>query len=137
MVLTKYNLADELNGREYPDIFPREDFLDDLRAENLVVVYASSDDLVEFDGSIYEEFSERETIYVKNDGIPHNMCPEGPDCPNWKNTARFWVKGLFGISGAEATWVFDTNIPTPAYFTIMEDGEPFIKGFIFCLDDLE
>jgi len=131
----KYTIANAINGTEYRNPWPKE-ILELAKDRKMVIVHAASDDLVEFDGAIYDEFSEGQKIYLTADGISVNECEAGDECPNFEQHAKYWIRGEFGKAGAAATWTFDSNIPNKVFFVIQEDGEPFIQGFVFCLEDL-
>lgn len=135
--LTPRFAATWMNGREYRKEFPSNFFLDELRRSRTVVAYGASDDLVEFDGAIYDEFGAGGKIYVTADGVPANACPEGEDCPNYVLDKKYWVEALWSEPGAVATWTFLTNIPGATRFMIMDDGEAYCEGLAFSLDDLK
>lgn len=46
-------LAEKLNGRTYGDSF--DDVLEEAKQSGLVIVTGASDDLMEFNGAIYDE----------------------------------------------------------------------------------
>ena len=52
-MITAKELAEKLNGRAYGDSF--DDVKQEAKESGLVIVYGASDDLMEFDGEIYDE----------------------------------------------------------------------------------
>lgn len=51
--MTKKELAERLNGRQYGDSF--EDVLEEAKQSGLVIVTGALDDLMEFEGAIRDE----------------------------------------------------------------------------------
>ena len=65
--MTKKELAEKLNGRQYGDSF--KDVMEDTMASGLVIVTGASDDLMEFQGAIEDEggcFDGGEVYFDKN-----------------------------------------------------------------------
>jgi hypothetical protein len=52
--MTPKELAEKLTGIEYPVRIAKE-LIAQAKASNLVIVYGASDDLMEFEGAIYDE----------------------------------------------------------------------------------
>ena len=52
-MITAKELAEKLNGRAYGDSF--NDVKQEAKESGLVIVYGASDDLMEFDGALYDE----------------------------------------------------------------------------------
>ena len=52
-MITAKELAEKLNGIAYGDSF--DDVKQEAKESGLVIVYGASDDLMEFDGAIYDE----------------------------------------------------------------------------------
>jgi len=131
-------LAAKLDGREY-----LEEITSKLRkqaiAENLVIVFGGSDDLMEFDGAISEEVSawKGTTVYLSPAGIYR-----GPDCCGVPAKCGFVAEIQSRLKSVEAkwcggegyTWTFKTDIPH-ATFDIYEDGEQYCRGIVFHLSD--
>ena len=61
--------ADKLNGRAYRDSF--DDVKQEAKENGLVIVYGASDDLMEFDGAIYDEGGcfDGGRVYFDRDGV--------------------------------------------------------------------
>jgi hypothetical protein len=145
--MTKEELAKQLNGIEYKDIWRvSREFYSEAKESGLVVVHGASDDLMEFRGAIYDEcgVGERDSIYLTKDGFfDKTAC----DCEckyfqkaksDFKSTARcidvFWCPK--DENGAViASWVYSSTIPHEV-FDVMEDDEIYCKGIVFNLSDV-
>jgi len=139
--MTKEELAARLNGSQYP---VHRAITSDLRqaakAAGLVIVYGASDDLMEFDGAVYDEVGcyDGGTVRVDARGVlPYRDCLETDEeivqYTARKQTARaieaLWCK-VVGYS-----WPYKTDIPH-ATFEVVEDCEPYCRGIVFALADL-
>lgn len=125
--VTKEQLAEILNGREYgKEIMPVD--ITVAKQNNLVIVYGASDDLMEFEGAISEEFG-TEAIFDKK-GNELEQCEDG--CKYFQEAFEKAnkIKGTYTNNG----WVYKTDIPH-ATFDIFEDGELYCKGLVFSLND--
>lgn len=128
MTMTAKQLAEKMNGREYPnEITPEEE--KEAYCNRLVAVYGYSDDCVEFVGYIDDEVGAfgGKTLYVTQDGIVDYDENEG------NAITALWDAST--AEGERAAWVIDTDIPHET-FKIYEDGELFCIGIVFCMDDL-
>jgi len=129
-------VADKLSGLQYREeskILTRE-FCKELKREGIVVVYGASDDLMEFDGAIYDEFYD--TVHLNSNGLIRNEC-EDNDCPYFKKIlkdAKYYVTPLW-CKDKNYAWVYKTNIPHVT-FDILEEHEYYCKGIVFRLSDL-
>lgn len=105
----------------------------------LVVIMGASDDLVEFSGAIHDEISAigGAEFYMNASGLVQNECPEGDDCPYFKErlekAKKF--KAIFGDPERGAAWNFDTEVPHEK-FTIVEGDEKFCVGIVVRMEDL-
>lgn len=132
--------ADLLTGREYPfDLDATEELF--AKASGLVVVFGSSDDLMEFRGAISDEVG-------AYDGTTVQVTPSGlvPDYKQIDEGDKDAMRAYFQVEGQgmeiEAlwcgeggySWTFKTDIPH-ATFEIVEDGEPYCRGIVFVLAD--
>lgn len=136
--MNKEKLAALLMGREYRDEITDEEV-------ELVVVFGASDDLIEFRGSIDDE-------YGCNDGgtfsvDAHGALPEYEHIDHEdENLARdyFKRKDSGKAKKLEAlwcnepgySWTYKTKIPH-ATFEIVEDGKPYCRGIIFDISELK
>lgn len=139
--MTKEELAAELNGREYGNVFTKC-LKQAAKDAGLVIVCGASDDLMEFDGAIYDEAG------VYNGGVIA-FDKDGP-LGSWENVrdeinvedAKAFFKRMDGAKTIEAlwglnniSWQYKTDIPHVS-FDIMEDDEVYCRGIVFNLSDL-
>jgi hypothetical protein len=133
-------LAGILDGMEYPLNLSR-DLLDQAKAAGLVIVYGASDDLMELEGAIRDEFGcyEGGVALVDAQGL----------LPNWENVreddeseieayilrkkSSRTIEAIWGEEGF--SWTYKTDIPHVT-FEVMEDDETYCRGIIFSLSDL-
>jgi len=125
--MNKEQLAELLNGREIGNEITKDE-IKIAKENNLVVVFGASDDLMEFEGAISEEFG-TEAEFNK-DGSFIERCDD--ECVHYK-------KALENANKIEADytkngWRYKTEIPHVT-FDIMEDGELYCKGIVFSLLD--
>lgn len=142
--MTPQEAAAALDGVEY--VHPLEAKLKALRPElrgaGLVVCYGASDDLLEFDGSFYDEVGAWEgvTVHVDSLGLITSECSEGKDCPYFKKTLEkaATITAIWGPKDIEGdpSWLVKTAIPHEQ-FKIMEDGAVFGIGIVFRAIDVK
>ena len=131
-------VADKLNGVQYAEegkILTLE-YCKELRREGIVVVRGYSDDLVEFDGAISDEFGAGE-YYLNSKGLIRSEC-EDDRCPYFEKIlkeATYYIKTQW-CEVEDYAWAYDTNIPH-AVFDVMEDEDKYCRGIVFKLKDLE
>ena len=117
--------AEMLNGREYnyPQ-FTKEE-IQIAKDNGFVIVYGASDDLMEFDGAIYDEAGcfDGGEVYFDRNGVSEDE----EEKPNM--IEALWCKG-------EATWTYKTDIPHET-FMIYEDGESYCQGIVFSIEDVK
>ena len=136
-------LAARLDGREYRDEITIAEGKE-AASQRLVVVFGSSDDLLEFRGAIDDELSAWEgvSVSIDQDGLQQGECENKCEC---KICSR--VRGMLkeSASTVRAIWTECTDGPAwtiecdfPSYpFMIQEDGDPFCRGAVFSLDSLK
>ena len=130
-------LALSIDGRGYGnELKSGEDKF--ARDNNLVIIFAYSDDNVKFRGTIDDEVScyGGGDTFVTSKGLLFNEC-DNEDCPHYhqekagaKAITAVWCK-----DGSDFAWEYETVIPHET-FNILEDDEPFCKGIIFSLSDV-
>jgi hypothetical protein len=130
-------VADKLNGVEYGNegsiltlVYCKE-----LRREGIVVVRGYSDDLMEFDGAISDEFG-IDTIYLNSNGLIRNECDDDR-CPYFAEKlkeAKYYIIPEW-CKTSEYSWTYHTNIPH-AVFDVVEDEDKYCRGIVFRLSDL-
>jgi hypothetical protein len=143
-MMTKEELAALLNGREYRNEITKE-LRDQAKESGLVVVYGASDDLIEFDGAIRDEFAcyGGGTVFLNEFGALVNEC-ESEECPYFEREqkkckmirATWHEENNFSYDDAQAYWEYRTDIPH-ATFNIYEDDELYCVGIVFELSALK
>ena len=121
--VTKEALAELLHGREYPFKLTTEE-RQLAKASNLVVVYGLSDDLMEFDGAMYEEVGcyEGGTASLNKEGL----------CKKKHRTAK--IKAL-GCETMEYSFTYKTKLPH-AVFDVLDDDDKYCRGIVFSMSDI-
>lgn len=127
--MTKKELAEKLNGRQYGDSF--KDVLEDAKASGLVIVTGASDDLMEFDGAIVDEGGcfDGGKVYFDKDGVSQ----DGTERANV--IEAIWCGGT-NVDGCQATWSYKTDIPCEG-FEIWKDEELYCIGLVFSIEDVK
>lgn len=90
-----------------------KDIKEVLKANNITIIYGASDDLVEFEGAIYDECSEGDTILFDSNGVHKNTCDCGEECPNYITPSHVkYVIGSFAdVINTTHLWSFETDAP--------------------------
>lgn len=96
----------------------------------LVVVFGASDDLVELEGAISEEFGT--DVLIDKEGEQIEYCDD--ECAHYKKA----IKNANKITGhyTRNGWIFETEIPHHT-FKVMEDGELYGIGIVFSKSNLK
>jgi hypothetical protein len=126
-------------GGTYPFDLTRDQNAE-AQAHGLVVVFGASDDLMEFRGSIVDEFGcyGGDIAYVD----PKGMLPERDQIEDDDTLRDYFARqpravGIEALWASEGdySWTYRTEIPH-ATFEITEDGEPYCRGLVFSLASL-
>jgi len=124
--------AEMLNDREYKyPQFTREE-IQFARDNGFVIVYGASDDLIEFDGAIYDEGGcfDGGKIYFDKTGISQ----DDEEKPN--EIEALWCNDeIKDENGGLITWTYKTTIPHET-FMIYDDGESYCRGIVISIDDV-
>lgn len=139
--MNKEKFAAMLNGREYRNEITKDEAAQ-AKAAGLVVVYGASDDLMEFDGSLYDEVGVYDGGYalVDANGVLDRSQIDGDDDEAIadfvarKKTART-IEAIWSKAGNEAAWTYKTDIPH-AIFEVLDEGDTYCRGIVFSLSDL-
>ena len=136
-------LAAQLTGREYP-LRLSEELVSAAKAAGLVIVYGASDDLMEFDGAIYDEVGAPITVRINVAGI----IPDFDQILDRGDTdIKEQLKDYFKREGGgkEITalwcaepgysWTYKTDIPHET-FEVVEDDEPYCRGIVFSMGNV-
>ena len=143
--MTPKALAEALNGIEHSATMHLHgsDLIKLAKNAGLVVAYGFSDDLLEFDGAICDEFGcyDGGTALIDADGL----LPEFESASEDEEACRRYFERKLNAREIEAiwdgnadgyAWTLKTDIPHEV-FAIMEDGAAFSRGIVFALSDLE
>jgi len=135
-----YEFAKMLNGREYfNEITGEEEKL--AKGLGFVVVFGQSDDLCELRGAIDDEIGcyDEKTIYLSEDGL-FDQCEHGNECNDCKlfRAALSQFKNIKAVWCCQDyfSWTYETDIPH-ATFDIFDGEEPYCRGIVFDLNNLE
>jgi hypothetical protein len=138
-----YELAQQLNGSEYPLHISKE-LTTAAKQSRLVIVYGASDDLMEFEGAIYDEVGAYEgtKVRVDSEGLVPDYEQIDKDQRDSKDKLREYFQRENGGKEIEAlwckepgiSWTYKTAIPHEQ-FEILEDGDIYCRGIVFSLDD--
>ena len=134
-MITKEQLAERLNGREYMQEITKSE-KKEAAESGLVVVFGASDDLIEFRGAIDDEQGAWQggDFYIDNGGELFDEDHE--DCCKYKTKAREAAHKITAIWDRDGySWIYETKIPHVT-FKIMEDGEKYCRGIVFSLQEL-
>lgn len=117
------SIAERLNGIEYRDDIPK-DIIEEAKANRIVIVFGRSDDLMEFEGAIYDEVG----------------CYEGGSCVvNYEGKIGAkggkTIRALWCDKKSDFTWSYKTKIPHET-FDMFDDDEKYCRGIVFSLDSL-
>lgn len=136
-------LAQRLNGSEYPLDIPKE-LKEAAKQNRLVIVYGASDDLMEFEGAIYDEVGAYEgtKVLVDSKGLVPDYEQINKDQRDSKDKLREYFRREHSGKEIEAlwckesgySWTYRTEIPCET-FEVVEDGDPYCRGIVFSLDD--
>ncbi|MFS1704298.1 hypothetical protein [Alteromonas sp. AMM-1] len=132
-------LANELNGTEYP-FRPTREVIQKAIDNSLVIVYGASDDLMEFEGAIVEEIGVYDggTAYVYKCGVLGSR-----DDLDTDEELELWFKNKSDSKPIEAkwcdddnySWTYQTDIPH-ATFDIVEGDEKYCRALVFSVDEI-
>lgn len=140
--MTKEKLAAELNGIQYPAHRSiTKEQIAAAKAAGLVIVFGASDDLMELEGAIRDEFGcyDGGTALIDAEGLlPDRESIEDDDelqayfkrKSTAKNIEALWCKDD-GYS-----WTYSTDIPH-APFDVMDGEDSYCRGIVFALADLK
>ena len=140
--MTKESLAALLHGRE---IGCEMDGLtnESIGSHGLVVVFGSSDDLMEVRGAFDGEYGcdDGKEFHLDHSGVLGDLSDyddvesrcdrDAPGCFLWDLSAD-WC----GSGDNQPCWSYRTNIPGVVTFDIMEDGNVYCRGLVFHVSDL-
>lgn len=123
--MTAKELAQQLDGTELGSEVT-SDIRTAAKDAGLVVVYGASDDLMEFDGAIYDEIDGYGggNAYIDHEGVWEADCSK-----NRRRIRAIWCPPSGG------SWTYKTDIPHET-FRVYEDGELYCTGIVFAMEDV-
>lgn len=130
--------AKSISGKEYGYPQFTEEEVETAKENGFVIVYGASDDLMEFEGAICDEIGcyDGDATEIFSNGTVCE-CTESNYEEDHKNKIKsLWCSGEEDESGNEITWTYETDIPHET-FMIYEDGEPYCRGIVFSIDDID
>lgn len=140
--MQKEQLAEQLSGIQYPAHRAiTKDQIAAAKAAGLVIVFGASDDLMEFEGAIRDEFGccDGGTALVDARGLLDRSQIDDDDDEAIadyvarKKTAR-QIEALWAKEDGYS-WTYRTDIPH-ATFEIMDEEDSYCRGIVFALADL-
>lgn len=133
MSMTIREYAEMLNGREYGYLQFTKEEIEIAKQNGFVIGYGASDDLMEFDGALYDEAGcfDGGTVYLSETGVVDDGSAET------KSIEAVWCdKERTDENGNIITWTYKTEIPHET-FMIYDDGEPYCEAIVFRIDDIK
>ncbi len=139
MFNTKEELAALLNNRQYGEEIGQDE---SKRAKELglIVVFGGSDDLIEFEGFIYDEFGAWAggKVYIDKKGVlpDKDSIEEDGHLEKYlkrKKTAKE-IKAIWAPKNSVYSWIYKTDIPH-SEFDILEDESKYCRGIVFSIKD--
>jgi len=126
--------AKSISGKEYNyPLFTKEE-IETAKENGFVMVHGIGDDLMEFEGAIRDEgtcFDGGEVLFNK-----HGVC-QGEDDRAYHNCINaVWCGMERDERGRQIMWIYKTDIPHET-FMIYEDEEPYCRGIVFNVNDVE
>lgn len=129
-------VADKLNGVQYRSegkILTLE-YCKELKEHGIVVVYGASDDLMEMDGAVSDEFG-AEIVYFTKEGVLVNECDDY-ECPYFEKLVNYAAEvEPRWCDHPDYSWTYLTRVPHVT-FDVMEDDEKYCRGIVFRLADV-
>lgn len=134
-----------MNIQEFARSLGRRSYRNEITGEELhmlkelgyVVVFGASDDLMELEGAINDEFGcyDGGIAYINKDGlIPE--CEDGCKCYRKAIEKSSEIKAIWcGKESDGWTWTYETDFPH-ATFEIYDDEEKYCLGIVFDLNNI-
>lgn len=131
-------LAEQLTKESTYRYIPNES-VKFAKENDIVIVYGASDDLMEFEGAIYDEVGcfDGGIAYLDENGLIQNECED--DCPYFKEklkNAKNKIRAVWCGKNRNHTWSYDTDIPHET-FEVSDDGEKYCLGIVFYKSSLK
>lgn len=109
-----------------PNMNLPKEIVESAKNNGIVIVYGHSDDLMEFDGALHNEFDcyEGKKLYFNKEGN------------NVKKSTNNAIQAIWCSKNSEWLWSYKTTIPHEN-FEMMDCGEKYCQGFVFYKDNLK
>lgn len=124
-----------LDGREYDSWMLKKQEIQTAKDNGWVIVTGASDDLMEFEGALYDEAGcfDGGKVYFSKHGFNNgeNGIADFPNCIE----AVWCGREILDENGNVIPWTYKTNIPHET-FMVYEDGKPYCRGIVFSLKSL-
>jgi len=140
--MNKEQLAETLNGRYYGDEITKEE-QQQAKENGLVVVFGASDDLMEFRGALYDEYScyDGGSVLFTSGGQEVDeddleVLKKYEVDKSFNKIEAVWGEGYDTGDGDEpCSWQYKTDIPHST-FRVIEDNELYCVGIVFHISSL-
>jgi len=135
-------LAAQLNGIQYPAhrAITKEQIAA-AKAAGLVIVFGASDDLMEFEGAIRDEFGcyNGGTAWIDAKGLLDRSQIDDDDDEAIadfvkRRTSAESIQAIWDQDGF--SWIYETDIPHTT-FDVWEGEDGYCRGIVFALADLK
>lgn len=133
--MTPEEFAALLNGRQYTQEITKAE-CELAKANNLVVVFGASDDLLEFCGAIEDEIGAYEGAEVfiyksrlmdSEESLSDRRVFEKYGIP----FQAFKIESIWCPDNLKTSWLISSDIPGAYPFDIFEDDELYCRGLVF------
>lgn len=135
-------LAAQLNGIQYPAHRAiTKDQIAAAKAAGLVIVFGASDDLMEFEGAIRDEFGcyNGGTAWIASKGLLDRSQIDDDDDEAIadfvkRRTSAESIQAIWDQDGF--SWIYETDIPHTT-FDVWEGEDGYCRGIVFAMADLK
>lgn len=128
--------AQRLGGKEYGYPMFTEKEIQTAKDNGWVIVTGASDDLMEFEGAMWDEGScfDGGKVFFSKTGV-YNGEDDKSGFPNC--IEAIWCgDDCRDENGNIITWTYKTDIPHET-FMVYDDGYPYCRGIVFSVNDLK
>lgn len=141
---TTETIAAALHGLQYGRAFPPKDIAQQAKESGIVIVYGYSDDNMELDGAISDEFGcySGGTAHVSAQGLLQDWESvlergEKQEIKDWleRESKAREITAVWSPRDSEISWVYETDIPHKT-FHLMVGDDIYCIGIVFALADL-
>lgn len=125
-----------LDGLQYP-VEPSQEIIKLAKANNIVIVFGASDDLMEIRGAIDDEVGawNGATVLIDKHGL-FVECNIHCKHSNSEKERCSKIHAIWDDKDRNCSWSYKTDIPH-VEFKVMEGDEVYCYGIVFSLDNLK